>query len=237
MSKKHTAKLAALATAIGTTAIGAALPMTAAAEISGSLTASNFYLFRGENLSLSTGHVAGSLDYNTEVGFYTGAWMGSAIGTTETDFYAGFAGQMGSVGFDAGYISYTFSEADVGFGEIGEIYFGINVADFSAMIYSYAGWEENTSDFNPAMDAEDAHDLTVGNDNYLVVSYDLNEFGFALGTTINDADDSDYTHLDLSYTPVENLTFTASKVIDADEFATVDEDQDTLFNVSYNFPL
>jgi hypothetical protein len=47
---------------------------------------------------------------------------------------------------------------------------------------------------------------------------------------------SDYTHVDISYSPIENLTFTASKVVASDDLLHgVTDDQDVLFNVSYSF--
>ena len=67
------------------------------------------------------------------------------------------------------------------------------------------------------------------------LSYSYDKFGIAVGTWMLDADDSDYTHVDVSYSPVENLTFTASKVVESDDFAGVTDDQDVLFNVGYAF--
>ena len=62
-----------------------------------------------------------------------------------------------------------------------------------------------------------------------------------------DTADRDYTHLDISYSPIENLTFTASKIVTGDDgsanslvsglfpaTASADE-QDILFNVGYAF--
>ena len=77
----------------------------------------------------------------------------------------------------------------------------------------------------------------LGDDLYFTLGYEYDAFGVTVGTWELDADDSNYTHVDLSYSPVENLTFTVSKVVDSDEFAPVTDDQDPLFVVGYSFDI
>lgn len=239
MSKKSLIKMTAMAAAFAATAV----PLAASAEISGSLSAASMYLWRGQDVSGGTAQIAGSLDFTTESGFYAGSWVSSAgtgveIDTddtsdtfgkggssTETDFYAGFGGEAGGLGYDISYWTYVYPEGDVGAGELGEIILGLSMADFGLTYY--------TSVYNN--DAEG--DRSVGDDNYLTLSYGYDKFSFLVGTWMFDADDSDYTHFDIGYSPVENLTFTASKVISSDDGAGVTDDQDVLFQVGYSFPL
>jgi uncharacterized protein (TIGR02001 family) len=214
-------------------------PSMAAAEISGSLGIASMYLWRGQDVSAGTANVSGSLDFTTDAGFYVGTWISSAgtavaggTTSTETDFYVGFGGEAGGLSYDLSYITYVYPEFDVGAGELGEIILGLGMGGFSATLYSYAGWEKNISD-----GGDGSTDMSFGDDNYVTLGYDYEDFGILVGTWMYEADDSDYTHVDLSYSPIENLTFTVSKVVDSDKFSPVSDDQDPLFVVGYSFPL
>ncbi len=215
MSKKSVLKMSALAVAFA----AAAAPITAAAEVTGSLGISNFYLWRGQDLTVGGGMVHGSLDYGHESGLYAGVWgasEASGIGG-ETDVYVGFGGEAGGLSYDLSYWSYIYPSSDTGFGEVGEVILGLGMGGVDLGVYV------------------DASDGTEGDNLYLTLGYGFDKFGITVGTWMLDADDSDYTHVDLSYSPVENLTFTASKVVANDDFAGVTDDQDVLFNVGYAF--
>ncbi len=234
MSKKSVIKMTAMAAAFAATAV----PMAASAEVSGSLGASSFYLWRGQDLSAGGGVISGSVDYASG-GFYTGVWGSSEASGFggEYDLYAGFGGEAGGLSYDISYWTYVYPGSDVGAGEIGEIILGLGMGDFGLTFYTNAGREENTSSFDAVAQAGEETDLTVGDDHYLTLSYGMGDFSFLVGTWMYDADDSDYTHADISYSPVENLTFTVSKVVSSDDGAGTTDDQDTLFHVGYSFPL
>lgn len=208
-------------------------PAIAAAEVSGSLGIASMYLWRGQDVSAGTANVSGSLDFTTEVGFYAGSWVSSAgtsvndAGTTstETDFYAGFGGEAGGLSYDISYWTYVYPEDDVGAGELAELIASVGMAGFTFTGYVSAN------------DLSDSDEENFGDDLYLTLGYEYENFGVTVGTWELDADDSNYTHVDLSYSPVENLTFTVSKVVDSDEFAAVTDDQDPLFVVGYSFDI
>jgi uncharacterized protein (TIGR02001 family) len=96
---------------------------SALAELSGNVGVTSQYLFRG--LAQSDGAaVQGGLDYSSESGFYVGTWAstinfggtpnlgdGGSTGA-EVDFYVGFSGEAGGVGYDIGAIYYWYSEED-----------------------------------------------------------------------------------------------------------------------------
>ncbi|WP_158608405.1 TorF family putative porin [Stagnimonas aquatica] len=75
------------------------------------------YMFRGVT---QTGGAAvqGGLDYAFDSGFYLGTWgsnlnfAGSGGDGTEVDFYTGYAGKVGDLGFDVGALYYYYSEAE-----------------------------------------------------------------------------------------------------------------------------
>lgn len=103
---------------VSTAVLGAALFSGAAfAELSGNVGVTSQYLFRGLEQSAGAA-VQGGLDYSSEAGFYAGTWA-STIGFgggpgagAEVDFYAGFSGEAGPVGYDVGAIYYWYSEED-----------------------------------------------------------------------------------------------------------------------------
>ena len=208
-------------------------PAIAAAEISGSLGIASMYLWRGQDVSAGTANVSGSLDFTTDVGLYAGTWVSSAgtsvnsegTTSTETDFYAGFGGEAGGLSYDLSYWTYVYPEDDVGAGELAEVIASVGMAGFSLTGYVSAN------------NLSDSDEENFGDDLYLTLGYEYDKFGVLVGTWDLDADDANYTHVHLSYSPIENLTFTVSKVVDSDEFAAVTDDQDPLFVVGYSFPL
>lgn len=237
MSMKTALKMTALAAAISATAV----PMTAAAEVSGSLGIANIYLWRGMDLSAGGAQVHGSLDYAHETGLYGGVWGSSESGKSEYDVYAGFAGEAGSLSYDIAYVDYNYPN------ETG--------ADFQEAILGlgFAG-VSLTSAIGVGQYGHDGHGTKAedNKDNYFNLSYTYDKFTAAVGTWDKDADESNYSHVDLTYALNDSLSFTASKVVASDDCvangtfdanmtctATTNSDtpDDTLFIVSYSFPL
>ncbi len=97
----------ALATAM---TAGLVATTTTQAEVSASAGVASSYLWRGQNLSNGAAVVSGSLDYSHESGAHAGAWVSSgdvAMGT-EYDLYIGYAGEIGKLSYDVGYIGYIY---------------------------------------------------------------------------------------------------------------------------------
>ncbi len=69
---------------------GMAVTTSANAETSASFSASNMYLWRGQNLTPNGGQIAGSLDYGHSSGAYAGIWTSTETGGHETDLYLRF---------------------------------------------------------------------------------------------------------------------------------------------------
>ncbi len=88
---------------------------SALAGVSGNVGVVSEYLFRGIEQS-SGAAVQGGLDYSHDSGFYAGGWastisFASNTGSgAEVDFYAGFGGEAGAIGYDVGAIYYWYSE-------------------------------------------------------------------------------------------------------------------------------
>ena len=119
-----------------------------ALEISANLAITSNYVWRGMTQSHNSPAVQGGIDLGYK-GFYLGTWgsnveFGPSNNNLEADFYAGYAGELAGIGYDVGFIQYTypneatplnFEEAYIGlskdfggFGINGKYSFGIDTA-------------------------------------------------------------------------------------------------------------
>lgn len=215
MSKKSFLKPFALAAVC----VASPLSMTAAAEsgVSANLGISNIYLWRGQDVSNGGAVVHGGLEYGHSSGFYTGIWGSSESGQSEYDLYIGYGTEFGGLSVDLSYWTYIYPNADDDSSDpngLAEVALGLGFAGFGLGAYFGVG-DEN----------EDDH--------YFTLSYDYGSFGILVGTWAFDGDDMDYTHVDLSYSYNDNLSFGVSKVVADDDDAGVDTHP--LFFVSYDF--
>lgn len=127
---------------------GAAFAQTKAPEpdytISGNMTLASEYRFRGVSQTNKKPTLQGGFDFAHKSGFYLGNWnanVNSAFyngANIEMDFYGGFKGSFGDVGYDIGAIYYYYP----GSGARGtvkidntEIYGGLSYGPFSAKYY------------------------------------------------------------------------------------------------------
>ena len=101
-------KLTPVAVATSMALATLAAPGIASAEMSASAGVSNFYLWRGLDISAGAPQVAGSLDYSHESGAYAGVWASSEDAGTETDLYFGFAGEAGGLSYDISFWEYLY---------------------------------------------------------------------------------------------------------------------------------
>jgi len=150
----------ALATTIALS--GLAAPTVANAELSGNIGVHSKYLLRGifeENAGTA---VQGGFDWSHDSGFYLGYW-GSSLGYTysssnatgvadtattgfENDFYGGYAGEAGSIGYDIGLIQYYYQNVDDS--DLTELTASVSIADgYIGMQYLLTdGWWGNSGD-------------------------------------------------------------------------------------------
>jgi len=214
----------ALATAM---TAGLAATATTQAEVSASADLASMYLWHGQNLSGGAAVVSGSLDYSHESGLYAGVWgtSGDTATGTEYDLYVGFAGAAGDFGYDVAYASYLYP---------GNTNDDVNDNAEVSLGFSYAGaslsFLKNTD--------------TDVNGDYLftTLGYEMGQFGFALGNAsgVTTADagkyfPTNYTHADVTFAYNDNISFTASQIIDQDVKNAIDDS--TLFVVSYSLPI
>ena len=227
------AKSALAAAVAGSMMMGAAT--TASAEVSASFAASNMYLWRGINLTPDGGAISGSLDYSHESGFYAGVWTSTETGGHETDLYAGFAGEIGGLGYDVAYFYYMYPE------NLDDLGLRTDISD-SALADVYVGLTYGPAFVNLYQQVDDNAD----EDLYYQVGFTYDKFTAFYGGWDLENDGSDYAHLQLDFAATDNLTFSVSKAM-ADDVETAGEadfwgvpigetvvDEDPLFVVTYS---
>lgn len=104
-----------------TTAVAAALTSSvAAAEVTANAAFVSNYIWRGVTQTIDQAAAQGGIDWGHESGLYVGTWVsnidfsgdfgfGYEIGNGyEMDFYAGFANEIGGLGYDVGVATYQY---------------------------------------------------------------------------------------------------------------------------------
>ena len=111
-----------------------------AAELSGNITFTSDYDFRGVSQSAGDPAFQASIDLEFDPGFYVGVW-GSSIDFDdccdedyELNAYGGYYGEFDSgVGYDIGYVQYIYPGAsDL---DYGEFYVGLEIESFTTYLY------------------------------------------------------------------------------------------------------
>lgn len=150
-----------------------------AAEITANVGATSDYIWRGMTQNDGGTSLSGGLDVDFGNGFYAGTWIGDTAaadlgadpsatdyGTQEVDFYAGYAGEAGSISYDVGYIAYTYpssqSDADADFSEA---YVTLGTGPVSVSVYYLT----------------DGEDADAGDSTYLSLDYETEVSGFGVG--------------------------------------------------------
>lgn len=202
------------------------MPMSAQAGTTANIGVANMYLWRGLDVSDSSAQVSGTLQYNHDSGFYVGGWASSiwAGAGYELDLYGGYGGSVGDVTYDISYWEYLYPEAGalddkLSDTDASDIVLSVGYGMFSAAAYIIAD-----------SDSPDGIYFTLG--------VSSGKFGATFGTWTGDITDSDagaaqtdYSHVTLSYNPIESLTFKLSMASSGD----VDVEEDPLVQVSYTW--
>jgi uncharacterized protein (TIGR02001 family) len=244
--------LTPLAVAVAVASGSFVVPLTASAEMSGSIGVHSKYLLRGIFEENDGAAVQGSLDYSHDSGFYAGWWFSSlgysyetdmpdtdATGNgVENDLYAGFAGEMGSIGYDIGVIQYVYINVDDS--NLTELTGTLSLFDgyvgFQYLLND--GWWGNAGDiywkagygFELPMDFGLAFDLGY----YTYEDDDNDELGSV--TT----QDSAFRHFNITLThPVGNTgaDMYAMYVVAGEDRSEVEYDDTMVFGITYDFDL
>lgn len=99
-------------------------------EVSANMAATSNYVWRGMTQTDNSPAIQGGFDVSMG-GLYAGVW-GSNVSWTndndsslEADFYAGYAGEVAGIGYDLGYITYTYANVTDA-NNFDEVYFGLS---------------------------------------------------------------------------------------------------------------
>ena len=104
--------------------------IASAASISANATLQSDYTWRGMTQNGEDASVNGGLDVEFDSGFYVGTWL-AAVGTgAEVDYYGGYAGEMGDVSYDIGYVKFDYPGTPNRGADFEEAYLGLSYGDF-----------------------------------------------------------------------------------------------------------
>ncbi len=171
LTKKLSPIALATSLAIGSSVIA---PAAMAVEgLSGNVTVTNNYIWRGLTQTSNETAFQGGIDYELANGFYVGTWLSNVSydlddGQTdpfsyENDLYFGYSGELGNgVGYDVGYLYYNYDGA-ANF-DFGEIYGSISISGFSLSLNVLANTEANE---------EPGQDFGFGEATYVSLDYAL----------------------------------------------------------------
>jgi uncharacterized protein (TIGR02001 family) len=97
--------------------------VTARAEITGTMTMTSDYRFRGLSFSDLGPAVQGGVEVDSKSGLYAGLWNSSIYGRLQSDLYLGVAKEYSGIRFNIGSVGYFFSrESD---SNTNELYLGV----------------------------------------------------------------------------------------------------------------
>ena len=221
MKKSLQLKPLLLSLAVAGSSMAAIAPAAVQAEVSYNAAVSNFYLWRGQDISSTTAAVSGGIDYSHDSGLYAGVWGisngASGPASTEFDLYAGYGFSSGDFGLNVALWGYFYPEVGTG---------GFKHSEGS-LLSEY----ELTASYGDAS-VTAMIDTTNSDNRYYVLNYSIGAFGLSAGMGDLEGDEGDYTHYGISYAATDNLSFTVSK-------AQGDGIDDTMekptFNVAYSF--
>ena len=208
-------------------AVGAsAIIPVANAEVAASATVATSYLWRGYDLGSGTPAASGDIVFS-EGGAYAGLWVSSGDTTagTEFDLFAGFGGEVEGFSYDINVTSYVYPTGDFASteGSIGDFAEVILTLGYGPVSVSY--YDNIAGDTGGYAASEDYR--------YINASFSAGDWNFAIGDhDFGGGNSDDATHLDISYSYNDNLSFTVSSWIDF----TGDE-PDPTFVASYSIPI
>jgi len=180
--------------------------LASAASISANATLQSDYTWRGMTQNNGDASVNGGLDVEFDSGLYVGTWAAAVGSGAEVDYYGGYAGEMGDLSFDIGYIKFDYpaltGAANVDFEEA---YLGLGYGDFG---FSFASGQD-------------------GADDNIEISYGFGDFGFAYG----EYDDvGDYFYITYGFELGDfAMTVGYTEFSDDSSTATMTDDEDAFF--------
>ena len=184
--------------------------------LSGNITLTSDYVFRGVSQTQNEPAIQGGFDYAHASGFYAGTWASNVAwvnegnykddSSLEIDLYGGYKGALGDVGYDVGVITYFYPGDQVAGSndpDTTEVYLGASWKFLSAK-FSYTvsdrfvGWGTADDVSNPNGDTDGSYYIELN------ANYGLDNGWGLLGHVgyqdVKDNDDASYTDWKLGVT-------------------------------------
>ncbi len=101
--------------------------ITSAASVSGNMTLTSDYIWRGMTQTKGEPSIMGGLDVGFDNGIYVGTFAAATnFGneTMELDYYVGYAGEAGGISYDIGHAEISYPG---GTGDFAETYLGLDL--------------------------------------------------------------------------------------------------------------
>ena len=234
-------------------AVISASPVAAiAAEVSGNVSMTSDYRFRGISQTDTQPAIQGGFDVAYDNGVYIGMW-GSNVEfssvSMELDYYVGYSGSISEdISFDLGYIYYDYPGAtaqDLGFGSIDydyeEVYASISYKDFTlGAAYSDDYWLESGNfyyvygDYSFALPHDVSLDLHYGYNDFENSSSDTGQDG---GQAFLSGDEDSYSDYSITLTKAfagvdVSLSWVDTDLSQSEVFGTNWADSTVVFAVS-----
>ena len=135
--------------------------LSAYSAVSANVAFSSDYIWRGMTQSDGPA-MSGGFDYSSDGGFYAGIW-GSNVNFndgagSELDYYFGYSGEMGALGFDISYVAFDYPKNETGL-DFEEIVLGLSMGDLGV---TFALGQDGAPD-------------------YTEISYGIGDFGVSYG--------------------------------------------------------
>lgn len=223
MKKTFSLKSLLVSMAVASSAALSVAPATThAGEVSYNATVSNFYFWRGQDISNGQGVLSGGADYADDSGLSVGMWTSSEDGGSEFDLYGGYGAEFSGVGINLSYAAYLYPSDAKGFDAaagafISEAIVGVSYMDLGVTAYINLDGSTGCCDGYQ----------------YVSVDYGMDKFGFHFGSTSATAAGSSYTDFNVSYAATDAFTITVSK---AQGDAVKPKGEDPMINIAYGLP-
>jgi len=165
--------------------------------LTGNVTLTSDYLFRGISQTSGDAAIQGGLDYTHASGFYLGTWasnvgwiedyQGYGSGNVEIDLYGGYRGALGPVSYDVGVIGYFYpgKRFNANFVNAGVVVPTTAVDADTTELYIGLGWKWFSAKYSYSIsDGTFGFANSEGSDHFgIAASYPIAETGLTLGAS------------------------------------------------------
>lgn len=194
--------------------------ISSAVSVSGNAQLQSDYIWRGMTQNSGDASVNGGIDVEFDSGIYLGTWVASVASGSEVDYYGGYAGSMGDIGYDIGYVKFDYPATAGGGDDFEELYIGIDLP--MGIGISYSSGEDGGA-------AGDTYGFGISDN--LEVSYGFDLGDGSVGLAYGEYDDfGDYTVVTYDFS-LGDLSITLGYSDFSDDASTdlVTEDEEEFF--------